>query len=122
MLSLGTYGGQLFGWKLRDDRSSSASSSSSAAPSLAYAFEAAEAPIRAAASSGRILAASSEDDILVFDVQARKQVGSLVLHTDTVTALAFAGPSALLSGSRDGTIAMWDAQKWTPMLSVRAHK
>jgi hypothetical protein len=130
-VSVGTYEGHLYGWTVksvsgaRAPSDAAAAAGASGAAALEYAFKAGENPLRAAACGGpgsALLAVSSEESIIVFDTATRKQVGTLVHHTDTVTALAFPSRATLLSTDKAGTLCIWDCRTWTPALSVRAHK
>lgn len=58
--------------------------------------------------------------ILIWDVDAVTLVGVLRGHTDTVTALAFAGDDLLISSGLDGSVRVWNVGDYTQMGMVGA--
>lgn len=84
-----------------------------------------QASIRCVAAHGHLLASSGADEYVnVFTMVSRKEVAVLTPHAGTVTALAFAADgSHLISGSQDGSIAIFRCSDWTLMKVWKdAHK
>ena len=48
--------------------------------------------------------------------------GTLQRHTDSVTALAFAGDTHLLSGGKDGQLLVWRVKDWECVHTLLGHK
>lgn len=115
VISLATYEGQLLGWSVQSGKDGITTT-------LEYAFSAADEPVRCMAAHGKTLAVAAGEIINIFDLNKRRQTGSLLHHTDTVTAVLFAGSGSLLSADEGGTICFWDTSNWTPLLSVKGHK
>lgn len=116
MLAVGTYDGAIVGWR-RDGAGRF---------QLGYAFSAHDGSVRCMAMGGRhndtLVTGGSDEMIRVFSLQAGRQVGTLLHHNATVTALAFAGHTHLLSGAQDGELCFWRAHDWTLVLSMKGHK
>ena len=61
---------------------------------------------------GRLLAASDNDMVSVWDLEERELVNFLVDHGDSVTSVAFSSEgNVLASGSKDKTIKLWDSEQ-----------
>ncbi len=116
LLSVATYGGQLFGWSI------SGADDGKLSGKLEYAFSAADGPIQCLAASGGTLVAASAESMLLFDVRRRRQVGTLTHHADTVTSVEFVGDSAMLSADKQGSMCIWDTRSWSPGLALRGHR
>jgi protein MAK11 len=120
-LTVGTYEGNLIGWE--SDVSADASGRTLA---LAYAFNAHEGSIRALALDGEsgttLVTASSDETMKLYNLRSRREVGSLMEHTDAVATMAFFGGDCLLSADRGGTICIWRASDWTCLHSMKGHK
>eukprot|EP00892_Ulva_mutabilis_P001038 jgi/Ulvmu1/10935/UM007_0114.1 len=65
----------------------------------------------------------ADHTVQILDVEGSVIAATLAGHTKKVTALAFAGPSVLVSGSADGAVRCWhrgqgdDSSKWTQQFS-----
>jgi WD40 repeat protein len=74
------------------------------------------------APNGALLASSSEKTIQVFECPVRKDGPSLIGHFDEVWALAFAPDGqTLASGSKDGTVRIWDHRQVRELNVLLAH-
>ena len=63
------------------------------------------------APSGEVIATGGHDHLVRFwDAAASRQIAALQGHTAPVTCIAFGPQSNLISGSRDGTVRLWDAK------------
>lgn len=117
---VGTYDGALLGWE------TDPSDLSGRTLRLAYAFGAHNSTVKSLAmdeAKGNTLVTGSGDETMrVFSLKSRREVGTLNVHTDAVTALQFFGASNMLSGSRDGGICIWRASDWTNLELMRGHK
>jgi WD40 repeat protein len=75
--------------------------------------------------NGKLLASGSDDNtIILWDVEAKEQVGQLTGHEDPVLSVCFSPDGKLLaSGSYDNTIILWDVAKGQQMgQSLIGHK
>ena len=61
----------------------------------------------------RLVSGGEDGKILVWDLMRRKRIATLESHTSVVRSLEFSRESnSLVSGSRDKTLVVWDAQTW----------
>ena len=120
-LIVGTYDGGVCGWE-------SAPSTTGGAPTFeeSFAYNPHMGAVKAVAASGvreggrDLLASGSIDEtVRVYDLARGKELGSLVEHTDTVTAVDWYRHSHMLSAGLDGAICVWRASDWTCMLTLR---
>lgn len=113
----GTYEGGLLGWE---------SAGSGRTLRLAFAFAAHPSSVRCLALDRHrrdtLLTGAADEAVRVFNLRGRREVGSLVEHTETVTALAFASAHYALSGDRSGAVCVWHRGDWVCMDTLRAHK
>ncbi|KAG9439361.1 hypothetical protein H6P81_019526 [Aristolochia fimbriata] len=94
-----------------------------------FSFPSHLGPIKSVAVAGPVAASGAADDtIKVYDLSANTEIGSLLQHSGAVTALSFFTPAYLsfprnlLSGSDDGTVAIYDADPFVHLKTVPAHK
>lgn len=72
--------------------------------------------------TGHLVAAGVANDVVVYDAQTGKPLGSLVGHTDQVTGVAFSPDGKLIaSSSRDHNARIWDAKTLKPLRILRRH-
>lgn len=120
-LVVGTYEGSLIGWE-----SDYEADASGRTLSLAYAFSAHDASVKALAIDGRggttLVTGSSDETIKVYSLRTRREIGSLLEHRDAVTALDFFGGDSLLSGDHAGAICIWRTSDWTNLHTMTGHK
>jgi U3 small nucleolar RNA-associated protein 13 len=61
----------------------------------------------------RLASGSEEGKVRVWDLSKRKPIASLESHVSVVRSLSYSpAENALLSGSRDKTVIVWDVQTW----------
>ena len=78
-------------------------------------------PASCLAASRLLLATGFTDgSIVVSELESRRDLFSLVGHSDSVVGLGFLGEEMLVSGARDGWICSWDLQTKTRMNCVRS--
>ncbi|KAG0349202.1 p21-activated protein kinase-interacting protein 1-like protein [Podila humilis] len=78
-----------------------------------FAFSAHIGCIKSLASGGHFLATGSTDEkIQLYDLKRRKELGNLLQHQGTITALTFHNKTHMLSGSDDGKICVWRSKDW----------
>lgn len=58
----------------------------------------------------------------VCNIQDRVEVGTLMQHEGTITALEFHSTSHLISGAEDGIICVWDTRSWNLLSTMPGHK
>lgn len=91
-----------------------------------FIFPAHAGAIKALAASpggGKWLVTGSADEVIkVWDLRRRREVGGLLHHTGSITALAFAGRTHLLSASEDGALALFHARDWAVLRTLPGHK
>ncbi len=67
-------------------------------------------------------AGGGPNQVNLFDVATRKQVGTLVGHTQVVLQIAFApGDKWIATASADGTARLWDGKTFKEVLSLTGH-
>jgi len=120
-LAVGTYEGSLIGWE-----SDLAADASGRTLALAYAFSAHDASVKAVAfdegAGATLVTGSSDETMKLYNVRARREVGSLLEHRDAVTAVEFFGAGSMLSGDHAGAICIWRASDWTALHTMTGHK
>ncbi|KAK9478940.1 WD40-repeat-containing domain protein [Lipomyces japonicus] len=101
-------------------------SSSSSLFTPVFHFAPHAASIRALATSKRYLVSGSNDEhIRLYDLQKRKEIGTLMHHTGSVSCLVFVGPTTgkwLLSAADDGKILIWRTKDWEVLAELTGHK
>ncbi|KAJ4476186.1 WD40-repeat-containing domain protein [Lentinula aciculospora] len=77
----------------------------------------------AASPGGKWLATGSADEIVkVWDLKRKKEIGGLMHHEGSITALLFPSRSHLVSASEDGTIGIFHARDWSVLRNLRGHR
>lgn len=116
----GTYEGTIIGWE------TDPSDVSGRTFRMGFAFAAHQSAIKSLAldeARGTTLVTGSGDETArVFSLKQRREVGTLAVHSDAVTAISFFGGSNMLSASRDGGVCIWRATDWTNLEVMRGHK
>ncbi|KAK9456175.1 WD40-repeat-containing domain protein [Dipodascopsis uninucleata] len=97
------------------------------------------ASIRCMAHSKRYLVTGGNDEhIRLYDLQKRKEIGTLMYHDGSVTCLEFvhaistsdeengnkgaSGGKWLLSGGEDGKVLLWRTKDWQVIVDMKGHK
>lgn len=79
--------------------------------------------IKCLAHSKRYLVSGSNDEnIRLYDLQKRKELGTLMQHEGNVTVLEFFDNKWLLSAGDDGRICIWRTKDWEVMGELKGHK
>lgn len=79
--------------------------------------------IRCLAQSKRYLTSGSNDEhIRIYDLQKRKELGTLLHHDGNITRLEFFDNKWLLSASDDGKICIWRTRDWEVLGELKGHK
>ncbi|KAG0286643.1 p21-activated protein kinase-interacting protein 1-like protein [Linnemannia gamsii] len=79
--------------------------------------------IKSLAIGGHFLASGSTDEkIQLYDLKRRKELGALLQHQGTITALTFHTKSHMLSGSDDGKICVWRTKDWECLKIMKGHQ
>lgn len=79
--------------------------------------------IRCVASSKRWLVSGSNDEIIrLYDLQRRREVGTLIHHSGQILCLEFFHAKWLLSGGGDGKICIWRVKDWELLGELKGHK
>lgn len=79
--------------------------------------------IRCLAQSKRYLTSGSNDEhIKLYDLQKRKELGTLLHHDGSITRLEFFDDKWLLSASDDGKICIWRARDWEVLGELKGHQ
>lgn len=79
--------------------------------------------IRCLASSSRYLVSGSNDEnIRLYDLQKRKELGTLMHHAGTILCLEFFKNKWLISGGGDGKVCLWRSKDWEIMAELKGHK
>lgn len=80
-----------------------------------------------------LVTGSNDEHIRIYDLQKRKELGTLLSHQGTVTTLKFSKESVdttdaqksgkwLLSGSEDGKIIIWRTKDWETFGTLKGHQ
>lgn len=78
--------------------------------------------IKCVASSGRYLVSgSSDENIRIYDLQKRKELGTLSHHSGTITALEFYKRKWLLTAAEDGKIFVLRTKDWEVLAELQGH-
>uniref|UniRef100_A0A0G4ICC0 Uncharacterized protein n=1 Tax=Chromera velia CCMP2878 TaxID=1169474 RepID=A0A0G4ICC0_9ALVE len=116
----GSYDGGLVGYEYRE--LSKPREEGERAQGL-FAFSPHIGCIKSAACSSKLLATGATDEtIKLFDLYRLREVGTLMKHSSSVTALAFCEDKFLLSGGGNGELFVWRVEDWEPVLQLKGHK
>ncbi|KAG5362039.1 Protein MAK11 [Yarrowia sp. C11] len=78
--------------------------------------------IKTLATSGRYLVSGSADEnIRIYDLQKRKELGTLTHHSGTITALEFYKRKWLLTAGEDGKIFVLRTKDWEVLAELKGH-
>lgn len=80
-----------------------------------------------------LVTGSNDEHIRIYDLQKRKELGTLLSHQGTVTTLKFSSEDSnketteksgrwLLSGSEDGKIIIWRTKDWEVFGTLKGHE
>ncbi|KAM7524883.1 hypothetical protein LguiA_014785 [Lonicera macranthoides] len=93
-----------------------------------FTFPSHTSPIKSVSVAGSVaVSGGSDDTIKIYDLSTSSEIGSL-LHSSTVTSLAFFAPSSvsfprnLLAGADDGTVSIYDADPFVHLQTLTVHK
>lgn len=79
--------------------------------------------IRCLAYSRRYLVSGSNDEhIKIYDLQKRKELGTLLHHNGSITSLSFFADKWLLSSGGDGKLCLWRVKDWEVLSEMKGHK
>ncbi|KAH9253882.1 hypothetical protein BASA81_008195 [Batrachochytrium salamandrivorans] len=78
--------------------------------------------VEALAASSKYLATGSTDEhVKIYDLRIRKEVGTLMHHSGTITALEFFRNTHLITASEDGTIGIVRSSDWELLKTLKGH-
>ncbi|KAI9096965.1 WD40-repeat-containing domain protein [Phlyctochytrium arcticum] len=79
--------------------------------------------IKALAANSRFLATGSTDEhVKLYDLRLRKEVGTLMHHSGSITCLKFFGKTHLFTASEDGDITIVRCRDWEVLKTLSGHK
>jgi protein MAK11 len=88
-----------------------------------FHFTAHTQSIRCLAAAKRYLTSGSNDEhIRIYDLQKRKEIGTLLHHSGNITSLEFFEGKWLLSAAADGMIYIWRTKDWEVLGTLKGHK
>eukprot|EP00842_Homolaphlyctis_polyrhiza_P001521 jgi/Hompol1/236/HPOL_001870-RA len=65
---------------------------------------------------------STDEQVKLYDLRIRKEVGTLMHHSGTITSLQFFGNSHLFTASEDGTIGIVRSSDWELLKTLKGHQ
>ncbi|CAD5112121.1 DgyrCDS1362 [Dimorphilus gyrociliatus] len=68
-----------------------------------------------------LVSGSTDETIQLINLKSRKETGSLMEHSGTVTSLN-SFDDYLISSSEDGSICIWDVKSWQCLKTLKKHK
>jgi len=72
---------------------------------------------------GHHMASGGTDEVIkLYDLKKRKEVGTLLHHSGTITCLTFFQKTHMLSSGEDGEICLWRTKDWEKLTSFKGHK
>jgi len=72
---------------------------------------------------GHHMASGGTDEVIkLYDLKKRKEVGTLLHHSGTITCLTFFQKSHMISSGEDGEICLWRTKDWEKLTSFKGHK
>ncbi|ELU14628.1 hypothetical protein CAPTEDRAFT_211065 [Capitella teleta] len=72
--------------------------------------------------TGILASGSTDETIRLFNLRKHVELGCLMHHKGTITALEYHGKSHMFSGSEDGTIGLWETNRWECLKTLKGHK
>lgn len=94
-----------------------------------FSYPAHHSPVKSVAVSNSVAASSSADDsVKIYDLSNATEIGSLIDHSSTVTALSFYTPANLsfprnlISAAADGSICIYDSDPFVLLQTLIVHK
>jgi protein MAK11 len=69
-----------------------------------------------------LVTGSTEDNVKVWDLRRRKEVGDLIVHQGAATQIKFIDPKLLLTASNDSTISLLRTKDWAVLRTLKGHK
>lgn len=79
--------------------------------------------IRSLAWSKKVLVSGANDELIrLYDLQHRRELGTLMQQSSAIVCLEFYNNKWLLSGAGDGSICLWRAKDWELLAELKAHK
>ncbi|KAJ1655014.1 Protein mak11 [Dispira simplex] len=122
LITAGTYERLLYGLQATWQESSE----TTASPlkfDLVFSFPAHIGCIKALASGGTFLASGGTDEwIKLYDLKRKRELGTLMQHQGTLTALEFYQNTHLVSAGEDGLLCIWRAKDWECLAVMKGHK
>ncbi|CAM8987983.1 unnamed protein product [Rhodiola kirilowii] len=124
-LIAGSYERFVWGFKLKPSKSELESFTLS----QLFSYPAHLSPVKSVAVSNSVAASSSADDsVKIYDLSSATEIGSLIDHSATVTALSFythanlSFPRNLISAAADGSICIYDSDPFVLLQTLIVHK
>eukprot|EP00833_Pecoramyces_ruminatium_P009134 jgi/Orpsp1_1/1183166/evm.model.c7180000084158.1 len=72
---------------------------------------------------GHHMASGGTDEVIkLYDLKKRKEVGTLLHHSGTITCLTFFEKTHMISSGEDGEICLWRTKDWEKLTSFKGHK
>ncbi|KAL1920957.1 uncharacterized protein VTP21DRAFT_11592 [Calcarisporiella thermophila] len=88
-----------------------------------FIFPAHTGCLKSLAIGGQYLASGSSDEqIRLYNLRLRKELGTLMEHQGSITTLEFHSKTHLISGSEDGLICIWRSKDWECLKKLKGHK
>lgn len=79
--------------------------------------------IRSLAWSKKVLVSGANDELIrLYDLQHRRELGTLIQQSSKIVCLKFFNNKWLLSGAGNGSICLWRAKDWELLAELKAHK
>lgn len=89
-----------------------------------FHFASHTASIRCVGNAKRYLVTGGNDEhIRLYDLQKRKEIGTLMHHEGSITCMEFVKSGKwLVSGGEDGKVLIWRTQDWEVLADMKGHK
>ncbi|KAG8228251.1 hypothetical protein J437_LFUL015054 [Ladona fulva] len=114
---VGSYEEFLLGYKIckTEDKKYSLSNS--------FANHSHQASVRCCASSSQFIASGGADETIhLYNMNTRREHGSLVHQNGTITYLGFYGQTHMFSASEDGSLCVWRVGSWECTKVLKGHR
>ncbi|KAJ3206527.1 hypothetical protein HDU67_008108 [Dinochytrium kinnereticum] len=122
----GSYERLLYGIDGHLSRSNGSSESTTAAELIpVYIYPAHISSIKCVAiqpGSRHLATGSTDEHVRLYDLKLRKEIGSLMHHTGSITDIAFFGKTHLFTASEDGTVGIVRTKDWELLDTLTGHK